>query len=178
MRSGCTTTMKLRRNKSIIHRIDTFVSWEETTFASTSTTEPVFAELLLDFKTHLPNIFRNKVLMMLRAALTYHMIPVYHQQLLPFFMVTSTRVTDVICISSRILYQLYHEMMVNRYKEVNYFSTEKLLNVGKFGGNHRMYSHNTLRMASVFFTITNNHNTNTVEDAHCSARIVVYFRTL
>lgn len=80
---------------------------------------------------------------MLKRTATHPLIPIDHQQWLPYGILTSTRVTDDLRIGGRLLRQLYNKTNVNLYKYFNYFSTAKLVNVGKYGGNRRIYSHNT-----------------------------------
>lgn len=113
--------------------------YEAAAVVSTSSADPVLTKLLSDFKRKFPMDVRDPILMMLKETPTHRMMQVHHLKGLPYGNLTSTDTTDNVRIGSHFVRKLYDDLHVNRLEDVEYFSTSKLVNVGKYPGNPWMY---------------------------------------
>lgn len=152
--------------KGIINLIDTFVSSEGGRLYMNFVDRSSFCRSSLRFQSNLPDVFCYPIMMMLKETAKHPMIPVDHQQWLPYSMLIYKRLTDDLPNFCRLLRQLFKKKLYH-YKDFNYFKTAKLVNVGKYNVHLRMYLHNTLTTGVIFYILTNSHKTNAVASAHC-----------
>lgn len=118
------------------------------TVGSTSSKDPVITQLLSEFKTKLPLVFRDPTIMMLKGNATHPMIPVHHQQRFPYGLLTSTNTTADLRIAGNLLRQLYNDLSVKVLEDVEYFSTSNMLNASTYANDCWMYSNNNLTRVS------------------------------
>ena len=140
-----------------------------------SSSHPMSLDILSDFKTQLPSVFREPILIMLKGSGRNNLLPLAHQQWIPYGTLPSSQMTDDLRTGGRLLTKFYYELNAPQMGDGTYYSSARLVTFDKYDGNRRLHSYNTLRQGSVICILTNDFHSNVVAAANTEDRTQVFF---
>ena len=112
---------------------------------------------------------------MLKGSGRNNLLPLAHQQWIPYGTIPSSQVTDDLRTGGCLLTKFYYELNAPQMGDATYYSSAKLVTFDKYDGNRRLHSYNSLRQGSVICILTNDFRSNIVAAANREDRTQVFF---
>lgn len=145
------------------------------TYRTSIDPHPALKQLLSDFRTRIPSLFKPPIPFMLKGKSSNPMVPISKKYWAPGKTLSNSDLTDDVRHGARHLFQLYAGVRPTNPHDVKYYCSATLMLLNKCTGHRREYSYNTLRTGSLFSVVTNDSDSHCVAYAQTSDSQIVYF---